>query len=65
MTTTLERHVVVPFSIPLTLMEVVDRYTESLSLDPANKVSSSRVVCDLLRDGLRYRASLTKRQPRR
>lgn len=50
------RHVTVPFSLPLTLMEVVDRYTASLSLDPANKVNSSRVVADLIRDGLRFRA---------
>lgn len=58
------RHVTIPFYLPLTLVEVIDRYTESLSLDPGNKVNTSKVAADLLRDGLRYRA-LTKRQGRR
>lgn len=54
------RHVTIPFSLPLTLVEVVDRYTESLSLDPNNKVNTSRVVADLLRDGLRMAAARRK-----
>lgn len=50
------RHVTIPFCLPLTLVEVIDRYTESLSLDPANKVNTSKVTADLIRDGLRFRA---------
>lgn len=60
------RHVTIPFCLPLTLVEVIDRYTESLSLDPANKVNTSKVTADLIRDGLRYRATqkgLTRRRP--
>jgi len=51
------RHVSIVFSLPLTLVEVVDKYVDAQGLDPANRVNSSQVVADLIRDGLRAAAA--------
>lgn len=50
------RHVSIAFSLPLPLVEVFDRYVDSLGIDPTNRVNSSKVAADLFRDGLRAAA---------
>jgi len=45
------RHVQLSMSLPLTLIEVVDRYAESVGLD------TSAAITDLIRDGLRLKAA--------
>ncbi len=50
------RSVQISISLPLTLVEVVDRYGESVGL------GTSDTVADLIRDGLKLKAAMTSGQ---